>query len=203
MVIAVIDYGVGNLGSICNMLKKAGAKAEICASEQGVRDADKLILPGVGAFDSTVRQLRASGLLEALQDRVLGEKVPLLGICVGMQMLCEGSEEGVEPGLGWIRGRCVRFRPGDSDLRVPHMGWNYVERAKDSPLTTGVTPEVRFYFVHSYHMACEDAGDALLTTDYGGTFTAAVQHGNLYGVQFHPEKSHHFGMDLLRRFAEL
>ncbi|HTJ53436.1 MAG TPA: imidazole glycerol phosphate synthase subunit HisH [Cyclobacteriaceae bacterium] len=201
----IIDYGVGNLGSIKNMLKKIGVESLISSDVHDVEKADKLILPGVGAFDTCAEKLSTSGLLPALIKRVQEDKVPVLGICVGMQMLMEGSEEGVLPGLGWIKGRIVRFRQDmmPADFKVPHMGWTEVKICKPSKLFQGMYDEPRFYFVHSYHPQVIHAEDALIEADYGYKFVGALERDNVIGVQFHPEKSHKFGMKLLENFVKL
>jgi glutamine amidotransferase len=199
----IIDYGVGNLGSICNMFKKIGASPVVSAKVDDVRAADRLVLPGVGAFDSVMTQFRQSGVEQAVVEKALGERVPVLGICVGMQMLGLGSEEGSEPGLGWLDARCERFRKDVPGLRVPHMGWNRVRAKKPSSLTGTLPEDARFYFVHSYHMVCRDPADELLVANHGSEIVAAVQRDNIYGVQFHPEKSHRFGMELFRQFMTI
>lgn len=200
--ITIVDYRMGNLGSISNMLKKLGVPSKITADPQDIAEASKLILPGVGAFDAGMDNLHRSGLLPVLNERVLGAGVPTLGICLGMQLMTRRSDEGHREGLGWIDAEALRFRPADATLKVPHMGWNLVRPVRPSPLTDGLPDEPRFYFVHSYHVRCNAPEDVLLTTQYGEEFHSAFQHGNVMGVQFHPEKSHKFGMALLRNFAE-
>jgi len=202
--IAILDYGIGNLLSVKNMLGRAGANdAVITSSADGVAAADKIILPGVGHFDNGMRKLRASGMYDALSEKVLNGGTPVIGICLGAQMLTKGSEEGDEPGLGWIDGECRRFDPVKMEERlpVPHMGWAEVTERKDSRLLADLPEEPRYYFTHSYHIVCSDPADELLTAWYGYDFTAAVQHGNIVGTQFHPEKSHKFGMRLLANFV--
>ena len=202
--IGILDYGMGNVGSIRNMLKKAGATSEIVHTAAEVAACDKLILPGVGAFDAGMEQLDASGMREPL-DAAVAQGKPVLGICLGMQMLGLSSEEGKREGLGYIRFRNIRFQLQDQPaLKVPHMGWDVVTLADPAdPLVRGVQEPPRYYFVHSYHAQCEDDGSALMTCDYGYPFVAAVRHGNVRGTQFHPEKSHRFGMALLKNFAEV
>lgn len=201
----VLDYGMGNVGSIVNMLKKLGVAAELSGGPRDVLRADRLILPGVGAFDAAMTKLRQLGYVEALRQRVLGDKVPILGICLGMQLLGQGSEEGQEPGLGWLDARAVRFRfdaQGERDgLRVPHMGWNTVRPATPSPFFPATDRERRFYFVHSYHLQCQDAADVMTRTTYGVEFVSGVRRGNIVGTQFHPEKSHRFGLEFFRAFV--
>ncbi len=202
--ISVIDYGVCNLGSMLNMLRKVGAEAQLVSTAAELERAGKLVLPGVGAFDHGIGALRERGLADALCKRVLQDKVPLLGVCLGMQMLGRRSEEGGTEGLGLIDAEVRRFRfAPDSKNKVPHMGWNQLAQRRDGPLLRELAARSRFYFCHSYHLVCADPGDVLATADYGGEFVAALQHENVYGVQFHPEKSHRFGMALLHNFAEL
>jgi glutamine amidotransferase len=204
--IVIIDYGMGNLGSIQNMLKKIGAQAVISSDIQAVERADKLILPGVGAFDTGMKQLEKLGLIDVLNDKVLNRKTPTLGVCLGMQLLMQGSEEGVRPGLGWIDGETIRFRfdPKRTNLKIPHMGWNTVTIIRDGTLFKGLNQEeARFYFVHSYHVVCNREEDILARSFYGYDFASAVQRGNIMGTQFHPEKSHKFGMKIYENFVEL
>ena len=202
--IAVLDYGMGNVGSILNMFQRVNVPARLTASRQEIERASKIVLPGVGAFDHGMRNLRSATFYKVLQEQVRDRGIPLLGICLGMQLLARSSEEGTEVGLGWVDARVVRFRPLVTDgLKVPHMGWNLVELRRASALFADMYPEPRFYFVHSYHCVCEDPGDVLATSAYGSQFVAALQHGNVYGVQFHPEKSHKFGMRILENFARL
>ncbi len=201
--IAIVDSGVSNVRSVANMLRKAGAAAEITADPAVVAAADKVILPGIGAFDAGMRALRAGGLIDTLHaTRARG--TPVLGVCLGMQLMAAGSEEGSEPGLGWFDAEVVRFRFEDGDRRkVPHMGWNELRVARPSPLLDGVDSGARFYFVHSYYVRCRRPADVLATAHYGVDFAACVEQDNVYGVQFHPEKSHRFGLWLFSRFAAL
>ncbi len=201
--ICIVDYGLGNLGSIRNMLKKIGAPSVISSSPADIRSAEKLILPGVGAFDAGMQNLRQSGLIPVLEERVFGKHVPMLGICLGMQLMAGGSAEGDQPGLGWIDAQAERFDFGQSERRlpVPHMGWTDVEIVRSDPLTDNLPSSPRFYFVHSYHVRCAQPADELLRAHYGIDFTAGFSRGNLRGVQFHPEKSHKFGMALLKNFV--
>lgn len=200
--ITIIDYGMGNLGSIQNMLKRLGVAAEVTGEPAAVARARKILLPGVGAFDSAMRRINESGLREVLDAKVRSERVPTLGICLGMQLLTRGSEEGGLAGLGWINAHARRF-PEISGLKVPHMGWNLVIPTRPNPLTAGLTTESRFYFVHSYHVQVDAPSDSILKAHYGVDFDAAIAHENIFGAQFHPEKSHKFGMRLLSNFASL
>jgi len=203
--ITIIDYGAGNIKSIQNMLKKIGVPSKLTNSAEEVLTAEKLILPGVGHFDYGIQQLRNSGLIDCLEKRVLEDKVPLLGICLGAQMLGNGSEEGCEKGLGWIDMDIVHFDTNriNKTHKVPNMGWNYINPAKDSVLLRGLDQQARFYFVHTYHMKPNKKEDVLSYTTYGYEFSSAVSSGNIYGVQFHPEKSHKYGMQLLKNFTAI
>jgi imidazole glycerol-phosphate synthase subunit HisH len=201
--VTVIDYGMGNLGSIRNMLKKLGAEIEITSDPRQVLRATKIILPGVGAFDAGMQKLLDSNLVPALNEQVLVKRVPTLGICLGMHLMTRGSEEGMLRGLAWIEAETALFRPAeDSKIKVPHMGWNVTRRQKTSALLNDVETEERYYFVHSYYVRCKDRADVLLTAEHGELFDAAFQRDNVMGVQFHPEKSHHFGLSLLKNFVE-
>ena len=201
--IAIINYGLGNLGSIANMLKVIGEKSIITADPEKIKSADKLILPGVGAFDAGMSKLKETGLIQVIKDEAVGGK-PMLGICLGMQLLGNSSEEGELPGLGLIDFECKKFNlPPELGLKVPHMGWDIVEFKKDVPLLKDVTGRQRYYFVHTYHAVCANPEDVMMTCDYGYEFACAVNRGNVYGVQFHPEKSHDFGMRLLSNFVDL
>ncbi|MBN1306082.1 MAG: imidazole glycerol phosphate synthase subunit HisH [Anaerolineales bacterium] len=203
--IVIVDYGMGNLGSILNMLKKIGVTgAKISSSPDEVEQADKLILPGVGAFDTGMKRLAETGLLEVLNEKVLKSKTPTLGVCLGMQLITKSSEEGQLPGLGWIDARTIRFQfdPRQTGLKIPHMGWNFIEFQREGALLMDMYPGSRFYFVHSYHVVCGNAADVLATTNYGYDFVSIVQHENIMGVQFHPEKSHKFGMRIYKNFVE-
>jgi glutamine amidotransferase len=200
--ISVLNYGMGNLGSVLNMLKRIGVQAEIVDDPASLSMATKILLPGVGAFDNAMKRINESGFREVLDKKALVEKVPILGICLGMQLLTRGSEEGVLPGLGWIAADTIRF-PDAPGLKVPHMGWNVVKKAKSSPLTADLPPEPRFYFVHSYRVHVDNEQDSILKCHYGIEFDAAIQHGSIFGAQFHPEKSHKFGMQFLKNFARI
>jgi glutamine amidotransferase len=201
-VIAIIDYDIGNLAAVSNMLRRIGFDSVITADAEVIGAADKIILPGNGHFDTCMKNIRSTGLVPLLERRVLEEGTPLLGICVGAQMLGSGSEEGSESGLGWLDMTVVRF-PKKEGLRVPHMGWNQVSVvAPADPLAAGLDAETRFYFVHSYYLNPARAEDVLLRAEYGVEFAAGVSRGNIAGVQFHPEKSHRFGKQLLLNFAQ-
>jgi imidazole glycerol-phosphate synthase subunit HisH len=202
-VLVIVDYGVGNLASIQNMLKRIGFQSLITSDINVIANADKLILPGVGSYDVCVNKLNESHLKPVLEQKVLIEKKPILGICVGMQLLFSASEEGIEKGFHWIKGTNVKFKKEcmDSVQKIPHMGWTDVTMRKPSKLLKGLENESRFYFVHSYHAIVEDASDTLLEANYGYNFTAAVEKDNILGVQFHPEKSHRFGMKLFENFV--
>ncbi len=187
------------------MLKKIGVKSQITSEIQEIKSAEKLLLPGVGAFDNGMTNLKEMGLLEVLNYKVLEEKVPILGICLGMQLMTFSSEEGVLEGLGWIKGRTIKFQFQDNSFKVPHMGWNIVTPAKNSKLFKGMEhQENRFYFVHSYYVRVEDDSVIVSKTEYGGIeFVSSFEYGNIFGVQFHPEKSHKFGMQILKNFSEV
>jgi glutamine amidotransferase len=202
--IVIIDYGMGNLGSIANMLKKVGAQVMVSPDAAVIATADKLILPGVGAFDQGMKNLAQYGLISLLNRKVLEDKTPILGICLGMQFMTHRSDEGKLPGLGWIEADTLRFHfgPDRTDLKIPHMGWNTVKVCKDSPLFNDMYPEPRFYFVHSYHVVCRSKQDILTKTFHGYDFVSSFVKENIVGVQFHPEKSHKFGMRLLKNFVE-
>jgi glutamine amidotransferase len=200
--VTIVDYGMGNLGSIVNMFKKLGAVAAVAQSAGEIESARRLVLPGVGAFDTGMRHLDEQGLRAVLERKAMEERCPTIGICLGMQLLMQGSEEGELPGLGWIGGEARKLvvNGGDRSLPLPHMGWNTVDVVRADALYAGMDGEVRFYFVHSYGVACRSEQDVLSTTTYGNTFVSALRHENVFGTQFHPEKSHRFGMQLLRNF---
>lgn len=200
--IAVLDYGVGNLASVCNMLRKAGGDPRVARSATEVVGAEKLLIPGVGHFDYGMKMLNASGLRDAVDRFALELRRPVLGICLGAQILGKGSEEGDSPGLGWIDMVCRKL-PAMPGIRVPHMGWNQIARKKSSPLLDQMGDDARFYFVHSYRMECAYVEDVLATASHGIEFTCAVQRGNIMGTQFHPEKSLRHGLALMRSFVEL
>jgi glutamine amidotransferase len=203
--IKIIDYGLGNVLAFLNTYKRLNVPVTVARTTGELAGATKLILPGVGAFDHAMQLLQASGMRESIEDLVLHRKVPVLGICVGMQMLAASSDEGTQPGLGWIPGRVRAFRssPSASKMPLPHMGWNDVMPVGRNTLFSKLEENTRFYFLHSFFFDCEDADAVAATASYGIDFACAVQSENVYGVQFHPEKSHHFGTALLRNFAEL
>jgi len=186
------------------MLKKIGVDAVVSSSVPDIAGADKLILPGVGGFDAGMDSINRIGIISALNDKVVARKTPILGICLGMQLFTRASEEGHFQGLGWIDARTLKFRFDDScgNIKVPHMGWNSVSPRKSSALLDGMGEDARFYFVHSYHVVCGDDRDVLTTTHYGQDFVSAFEKGNIIGTQFHPEKSHKFGMRLLKNFID-
>jgi imidazole glycerol-phosphate synthase subunit HisH len=202
--IAIVDYGVGNLASVHNMFRKIGvSEAEVTRDEARIRKADKILLPGVGAFDTGMGNLERSGLIPVLNEKALVEKVPVLGICLGMQMLGRSSEEGGRSGLGWIDAVTLKFRPAaESGLKVPHMGWDYIKVERANPLLA-VNTKSRFYFVHSYYVKCDSYEQVLATCEFGETFACMVNRNNIYGAQFHPEKSLKYGMELLANFAAI
>jgi len=202
--LVIIDYGMGNLGSISNMIKHIGYSSIISSEISKVKSADKIILPGVGHFDRAMTNIKSLGLYDIIKHKATKEKIPILGICLGMQIMCENSEEGSEIGLNLINANVRRFSFKDNNLlKIPHMGWNYTEQIKDSPLLSQQNENPRYYFVHSYHVVCNDVSDVLTTTNYGYKFVSSFQKDNIVGVQFHPEKSHKYGMSLFRNFIEI
>jgi len=204
--IAILDYGMGNVASMRNMVSKIGSEVRVLTTLKDVPDLTGVILPGVGAFDNAMTKLSSSGLQGELRHAVLEQRIPFLGVCLGMQLLFERSEEGNLPGLGFLSGSVVRFagEPFSREhLRIPHMGWNVVEPTREGGLFQGLGVEPRFYFVHSYHVVCGDQEDTAATCEYGYPFSCAVARGNIFATQFHPEKSHKFGMKLLQNFLEL
>lgn len=201
--ITIVDYKTGNLGSIQNILTRIGEDSVVTSDKDVISRATKIILPGVGAFDTGMRNLMELDMVEILNKKALEEKIPVLGICLGMQLLSKGSEEGELPGLGWIDAETIQFRFKNSiEYKIPHMGWNFLRQHKPSKLLEGMYPDPRFYFVHSYYLKANDADDVLTSTEYEIEFTSAVERGNVLGAQFHPEKSHKFGMKLLKNFID-
>lgn len=204
--VTIVDYKTSNIKSVANMLRKIGEKALITSDPEQIRKAEKIILPGIGAFDAAMKNLTDAHLIEALNEAVLEKRVPILGICLGMQLLTGSSEEGELPGLGWIPGRVQKFNFSslDRELPIPHMGWDYVQPTDSTHfLFHDIPSPMRFYFVHSYYFVCEDERHVIATTDYGYPFVSAVANGHILGVQFHPEKSHRFGKQLLKNFVEM
>ncbi|MBE2187352.1 MAG: imidazole glycerol phosphate synthase subunit HisH [Rhodothermales bacterium] len=203
--IAIVDYGMGNAGSIQNMLLRLGQRSVITNDHDAIRAADKLILPGVGTFDQAVQNLDERGLRDVLHERVLEERIPILGICLGMQLFTQRSEEGgAAEGLGWFKADTRRFVfPAERPLRLPHMGWNTLHVERPHPVLDNLADEARFYFVHTYHVVCHRSEDILARARYGIPFTAMIARDNIVGAQFHPEKSHRFGLALMSRFAAL
>ena len=202
--IAIVDYGMGNVGAIHNMFRRIGVESVVTDSVDAISVADQLVLPGVGAFDAGMERLNSAGVRDVLDEKVVQGQTPVLGICLGMQLLGTHSEEGNLTGLGWLDAASVRFRVPDAELpkrKIPHMGWNSVSAVDDSPLFAGFKMDPRFYFVHSFHVVCEQPEDVSGSVTYGTTVTAAVHKNHIFGVQFHPEKSHKYGMNLLRSFA--
>lgn len=202
--IVIVDYGLGNLASVLNMFKKIGVKdATISGDANVIAKADKVLLPGVGAFDGGMGNLERSGLIPVLNEKALKEKVPVLGICLGMQMLTKRSDEGKMEGLGWIDAETLKFSPAaELKLKVPHMGWDYIKVQRENPLLESAQKN-RFYFVHSYYVKCLDEKQSLATCNFGEDFTCAVNKDNIFGTQFHPEKSLKFGMRVLENFSKL
>lgn len=201
--ITIVDYGVGNLRSVVNMLRKVGVDCRVSGERQDIAEADKLILPGVGHFRHGMERLHSSGLVDCLNEFALEKRKPVLGICLGAQILGKGSDEAPNvEGLGWVDMHCHRF-PKAEGFRVPHMGWSDVEPVLENSLLSLDGEKQRFYFVHSFYMLCERQGDILAETEYGFRYTCAVWNENIIGTQFHPEKSHRFGMELMRRFAAI
>lgn len=207
--IGVVDYGMGNLGSISNMISKMGGQSTIVHNAAELLTCDKVILPGVGSFDTAISNLKRQGLWDALFQFSLEEKKPLLGVCLGMQVLCKGSEEGNLPGLGWIDAEVIRFKfneepKGSRPLNIPHMGWNYVHPSDSAfPLFKNWEPEMRFYFVHSYAAKCNKQEESKGRTRYGYEFDSVIGRQNIMGMQCHPEKSHRFGMLVYKNFIDL
>jgi glutamine amidotransferase len=203
--IHIVDYGLGNVQAFLTIYKRLGFETMRAKTASDLTHAKKIILPGVGAFDHAIKLLNQSGMRPALEALVIQDKVPVLGICVGMQLLASASEEGRSQGLGWVPGHVRAFRSSEhcANLPMPHMGWNDVQPKPGAPLFAGLEPESRFYFLHSYYFKCDEHLNVAATTAYGLDFSCAISAGNIFGVQFHPEKSHHFGAKLLKNFAEI
>lgn len=207
MMISIVNYEMGNIGSILNMLKRIGAEANVVTTADEIIKAKKILLPGVGAFDAAMEKIHLKGIKESLDEMALVKKVPVLGICLGMQLLTGSSEEGKQKGLGWIPAETLGFRSrvDTNQIKVPHMGWSSAKSNNLSPLTLGFekVEDLRFYFVHSYFVRCQNPSHVVLKSNYGLEFDSAVQVDNIFGAQFHPEKSHKFGMMLLENFARI
>lgn len=202
--ITIVNYGLGNLGSIQNMFKRIGIKSLITDDISKIHEADKILLPGVGSFDTAMKRIHEGGFRKVLDIKAMEEKIPILGICLGMQLLTDSSEEGKEKGLGWIPAKTVAFRfTKDENLKIPHMGWNIANPIRECRLTSDFVKESRFYFVHSYYVRVDDESHSILKTNYGIEFDAGINRDNVFGVQFHPEKSHKFGMKVLQNFAKI
>lgn len=200
--IAIINYGMGNLGSVKRKMDRIGAKSIITSDINEIKNSSKIILPGVGHFAKAVSEIKIRGLWDLLSDQVVIEKKLVLGICLGMQLMANYSEEGDSAGFGWIDAKVIRFKVSDPiRYKIPHMGWNTINPVKESSLFEKMIPDSEFYFVHSYHVKCNNSDDILAETIYDYTFTSAVQKENIFGMQFHPEKSHDAGEMLLRNFV--
>jgi glutamine amidotransferase len=202
--ITIIDYGVGNIRAYINLYERININIKVAYNATDLKNATKIILPGVGAFDYAMTRLNSSGMRERITELVLDKKTPIIGICVGMQMLGDKSEEGELPGLGWIPGKVMQFDSSvlSSERRLPHMGWNNISHDNDN-LFNAIDSNNRFYFLHSYYFKCKNEENILATTDFGTNFTSAIKKDNIYGVQFHPEKSHNNGVQLLKNFANI
>lgn len=200
--IDIIDYGIGNIGSVQNMIKHIGGESRIISGREEIMNSKKLILPGVGSFDTAISTLQDKNLVDAISYAVKENQAYLLGICLGMQLLFEGSEEGIIPGLGFIKGQVIKFSD-DINLRIPHVGWNQVKPVRKSVLFDPEDGFQKYYFTHSYYATCIDKNDISAVCPYGNDFVCSVERDNIFGTQFHPEKSHRFGMRLLSKFHKL
>lgn len=205
--VGIIDYGVGNISAFRNIYKQLNIPVKIVSKEADLTDVEKIVLPGVGHFDYAMTRFKDSGMIEKINQMVFHEKTPVIGICVGMQMMANRSDEGVLPGLGWIDAEVKKFDSsltvGQTKLPLPHMGWNDIRTERTTPILTGLENDAQFYFLHSYYFVCNDENDKIASTNYVADFTCAANHKNVYGVQFHPEKSHKYGIQLLKNFADL
>jgi glutamine amidotransferase len=204
-VITLIDYGMGNLGSLENMIRKAGGESSVASTIGDIEKASKLVLPGVGHFDNAMKKLNALGFAKCLRHKVIQQGTPVLCICLGAQLATQSSEEGTLPGLGWVNAKTIRFnfQPSLGPLKIPHMGWNDVKLSKSSRLFDDMYPEPCFYFVHSFHLHCYEPFDVLTTTHYGYEFVSALEKNNIYAMQFHPEKSHKYGLKIISNFLKI
>ena len=204
--IAIIDYGMGNSSSIKNMIKKANGESIITNSYEKINQSSAIILPGVGSFDNGIKKLREIGIVDLLNEKVIDDKTPFLGICLGMHMLFDSSEEGSMPGLGWLKGKVSKFDFSElkntTRLNIPHMGWNLVRPKNNDNYFLKLTDDSRFYFVHSYHVNCDNSSNILATSQHGYDFVCSVRKDNILGVQFHPEKSHRFGVQFFKNFLK-
>ena len=203
--ITIVNYGVGNIRAFTNIYKKLNIPIKIAQTVEDLKGATKLILPGVGAFDHAMEQLQHSGMRECLDELVIQNNVPVVGICVGMQMLAHSSDEGILPGLGWMDASVKKFDISkiNYSTHLPHMGWNDIKSVKQNDILKGLENNAKFYFLHSYYFHCNNQTDTIAVTEYGIEFSCAVNKNNIYGVQFHPEKSHQYGIQLLNNFANL
>ncbi len=203
LTIGIVDYGIGNIGSIHNMLRYIGTSAEVISNPDKIYDADAVILPGVGHFDRAMQNLTKSGMADAIKMNLSSRPLPILGICLGMQLMCNSSEEGLLPGLGLINAQVKRFKyETDSGLKIPHMGWNEVIPKRENTILANLNDNLaKYYFVHSFHVVCNKDEDIIGETNYGIKFVSAFQYKNIIGVQFHPEKSHKFGIQLFNNFV--
>lgn len=201
--IHIIDYGVGNIASVTRAFYRLRIEAKVVSRPDDLRDATHIILPGVGHFERGMANLRELNLIPVLEEKVLAQKTPILGLCLGMHLMTKGSEEGNGAGLGWFDAVTLRFNTGDASLRVPHMGWNSIEKTIEHPLLGGIRDEAFFYFAHSYFVQCGEHGSIIGETRYGITFTSVMARDNIFGVQFHPEKSRRDGLDLLKNFCNI
>ena len=201
--IQIIDYGLGNTGSIFNMLKKIGVESEIVDNPIKLNDGSKYILPGVGSFDNGMKLLKNNNWIEKLNELIILKKNPILGICLGMQLMTKSSEEGIIPGLSWIDADVKKFSFKDNNLKIPHMGWNNINPIKNNKNFYKLNNQSRFYHVHSYYVLLNDSSNEIALTNYSKEFTSSFQKDNIFGVQFHPEKSHKYGMQLLSNFSKI
>lgn len=203
--IAIIDYGMGNLGSIRNMLQRLGTHSIVTSDRVEIKKADKIILPGIGSFDHAMKNLKDLDLVRVLNEKAQELKTPILGICLGMQIMTKDSQEGSLSGLGWIDAHAKKFSSAVevTGLKIPHMGWNTLEIRKNVSLLADMSPDSRFYFIHSYYVVCNNNEDIVSTTNHGYSFVSIFKKDNIMGVQFHPEKSHKFGMQILQNFTQI